>query len=38
MTTVFRALHEHLVDAIQAGRADEAYDFARLLAYVGRRL
>lgn len=35
MTRLFRALHEHLMDAIQAGRDDDAYELARLLAHVG---
>ena len=37
MPRLFRALHEHLIDAIQSGRASDAYDLARLLAYVGPR-
>lgn len=38
MRRLFRAAHEHLIDAIQAGRSDEAYFYARLLAYLGPRL
>jgi len=34
----FRTLHEHLIDAIQAGRSNDAYAYTRLLAYVGPRL
>lgn len=30
----FRAIHEKLIDAIQAGRADEAYEQARRLRQV----
>lgn len=36
-TRLFRHIHEHLMDAIQAGRADDAYTYARLLAYLGPR-
>jgi hypothetical protein len=38
MTRVFRRLHECLIDAVQAGRADDAYIYARLLAFIGVRL
>jgi len=38
MSALFRTLHEHLMDAIQAGRADEACQYARILAYIGGRL
>jgi hypothetical protein len=38
MSPLFRRLHEHLIDSIQAGRADDAAQYARLLAYIGRRL
>lgn len=37
MVALFRALHEHLLDAVQGGRADDAAQYARLLAYVGPR-
>ena len=32
-----RWAHEHLMDAIQAGRSADAYDFARLLTFFARR-
>jgi hypothetical protein len=35
---LFTSVHEHLIDHIQAGRADAAFELARLLASVGRRL
>lgn len=38
MRRLFASLHEHLIDAIQAGRRDDAYDYARLLAFLGPRL
>lgn len=38
MVVLFRSLHEHLLNAIQGGRAQDAYEYARLLAYLGPRL
>lgn len=34
----FRSIHEALMDCIQAGRSDEAYLCARLLAMISGRL
>jgi hypothetical protein len=34
MQSFFRQVHPELINAIQAGRADQAYAQARLLAYV----
>ena len=33
-----RYFHERLINAIQAGRADDAYTYARLVAAIARTL
>ena len=38
MRDLFTTVHEHLIDHIQAGRSADAYELARLLAYVGPRV
>ena len=34
----FRKNHERLMDAIQAGRSTDAYEYARLLSYLARQI
>ena len=34
----FRQMHLEMVNSIQAGRADQAYDYARLLVAIGATL
>lgn len=38
LQTFFRQVHLELINAIQAGRADEAAGFAALLVFVGNEL
>ncbi len=35
---MLRRIHEKLMDAIQAGRAEDAYGYARLLAWFAQRV
>jgi hypothetical protein len=38
MVLAFRRCHERLLDAIQGGRSQDAYHYARLVAFLGVRV